>query len=621
MSVKLRSFAALGLVSLVLLVVGIVARPGLAQPVHGLAMHGDLKYAADFQHFDFADPDAPQGGTMRMATIGSFDSFNPFIIKGTSASGLTFLGQSLLYDSLLKNAEDEPFSEYGLLAESVETPRDRSWVAFTLRPEARWHDGQPITAADVIWTFETLMAKGMPFYRAYFGSVAKVEQTGPRSVKFSFVPGDNRELPLILGQMPILPAHYWATREFDATTLEPPLGSGPYAIAEFEAGRFVSWKRRPDYWGRALPVNRGRYNFDVWRFDYFRDDDVAIEALKGGAYDYRAENNSKKWATAYDVPDVRAGRLRKELIPNRRTQGGQGFLYNLRREIFADRKVRRALGYAFDFEWSNKTLFYGQYQRTRSHFENSELAARGLPSAEELAILAPYRGRIPEEVFTQAYAPPVTDGSGNIRENLKTAVALLAEAGWSIRDGVMTHGASGARLEFEILLVSPAFERVVLPFKKNLERIGVLASVRTVDVSQYRRRLDTFDFDMIVGGYAQSESPGNEQRDFWSSASAEIEGGRNLNGIRDPVVDELVALVISAPDRKALVARTRALDRVLLWSYCMIPHWYISADRILYWDRFGRPALAPDRGVSIETWWIDAAKDAALERRRGQGGS
>jgi len=503
----------------------------------------------------------------------------------------------------------------------VETPRDRSWVAFTLRPEARWHDGQPITAADVIWTFETLMAKGMPFYRAYFGSVAKVEQTGPRSVKFSFVPGDNRELPLILGQMPILPAHYWATREFDATTLEPPLGSGPYAIAEFEAGRFVSWKRRPDYWGRALPVNRGRYNFDVWRFDYFRDDDVAIEALKGGAYDYRAENNSKKWATAYDVPDVRAGRLRKELIPNRRTQGGQGFLYNLRREIFADRKVRRALGYAFDFEWSNKTLFYGQYQRTRSHFENSELAARGLPSAEELAILAPYRGRIPEEVFTQAYAPPVTDGSGNIRENLKTAVALLAEAGWSIRDGVMTHGASGARLEFEILLVSPAFERVVLPFKKNLERIGVLASVRTVDVSQYRRRLDTFDFDMIVGGYAQSESPGNEQRDFWSSASAEIEGGRNLNGIRDPVVDELVALVISAPDRKALVARTRALDRVLLWSYCMIPHWYISADRILYWDRFGRPALAPDRGVSIETWWIDAAKDAALERRRGQGGS
>jgi len=621
LSVKLRSFAALGLVSLVLLVVGIVARPGLAQPVHGLAMHGDLKYAADFQHFDFADPDAPQGGTMRMATIGSFDSFNPFIIKGTSASGLTFLGQSLLYDSLLKNAEDEPFSEYGLLAESVETPRDRSWVAFTLRPEARWHDGQPITAADVIWTFETLMAKGMPFYRAYFGSVAKVEQTGPRSVKFSFVPGDNRELPLILGQMPILPAHYWATREFDATTLEPPLGSGPYAIAEFEAGRFVSWKRRPDYWGRALPVNRGRYNFDVWRFDYFRDDDVAIEALKGGAYDYRAENNSKKWATAYDVPDVRAGRLRKELIPNRRTQGGQGFLYNLRREIFADRKVRRALGYAFDFEWSNKTLFYGQYQRTRSHFENSELAARGLPSAEELAILAPYRGRIPEEVFTQAYAPPVTDGSGNIRENLKTAVALLAEAGWSIRDGVMTHGASGARLEFEILLVSPAFERVVLPFKKNLERIGVLASVRTVDVSQYRRRLDTFDFDMIVGGYAQSESPGNEQRDFWSSASAEIEGGRNLNGIRDPVVDELVALVISAPDRKALVARTRALDRVLLWSYCMIPHWYISADRILYWDRFGRPALAPDRGVSIETWWIDAAKDAALERRRGQGGS
>jgi microcin C transport system substrate-binding protein len=595
--------------------------PCRAQPAHGLAMHGDLKYPADFQHFDYVEPDAPVGGNVRIAQIGTFDSFNPFIIKGSPAAGAGYLGPSLLYDALMVASQDEPFSQYGLLAESIETPEDRSWVEFTLRAEARWHDGKPITPDDVIWTFETLLAKGLPFYRAYFGNVAKVEKTGERGVRFSFAPGDNRELPLILGQLPILPRHYWAERTFDVTSLEPPLGSGPYAIGGFEAGRFVTWKRRDDYWGRGLPVNRGRNNFGDFRIDYYRDTDVAIEALKAGAFDYRLENNSKKWATAYDVPDVREGRLRKVLMPNRRSQGSQGFAYNLRRSIFADRKVREALAYAFDFEWSNKMLFYGQYERVRSYFENSELAARGLPDAAELQILEPYRGRVPDEVFTTEYQPPKTDGSGNIRGNLKRAVELLGEAGWSIRDGVMTHSETGAALAFEILLVDAGFERIVLPMKKNLERIGVEVSVRTVDAAQYRRRIDTFDFDMIVNRRGQSESPGNEQRDFWSSAAADAEGSRNYNGIADPVVDELVELVIAAPDRKALVTRTRALDRVLLWGHYMIPNFYISSDRVLYWDRFGMPEITPFRGVQFDAWWVDAAKDARLKLKRGAGDS
>jgi microcin C transport system substrate-binding protein len=598
-----------------------VSTPCGAQPAHGFATHGDLKYPADFQHFDYVEPDAPKGGSVLLAQIGTFDSFNPFIIKGTPAAGAGFLFQSLLYDTLMVHSQDEPSSQYGLLAESIETPDDRSWVEFTLRAEARWHDGKPITPEDVIWTFETLVAKGQPFYRAYFGNVAKVEKKGARGVRFSFAPGENRELPLILGELPILPRHYWAERTFDVTSLEPPLGSGPYAIGNFEAGRYVSWKRRGDYWGKDLPVNRGRHNFGELRFDYYRDADVAIEALKAGAFDYRLENNSKKWATAYDVPDVREGRLRKELIPNSRSQGSQGFSYNLRRPIFADERVREALAYAFDFEWSNKMLFYGQYARVRSYYENSELASRGLPSAAELEILEPYRGRIPEEVFTTEYRPPEADGSGNIRSNLKRAVELLGEAGWTIRDGVMTHQETGTALAFEILLQSPAFERVVLPMKKNLERIGVAVSVRTVDAAQYRRRIDTFDFDMIVDRRGQSESPGNEQRDFWSSAAAGAEGSRNLNGIADPVVDELIELLIAAPDREVLVTRTRALDRVLLWGHYMIPNWYMSADRVLYWDRFGMPEVTPHRGVQFDAWWVDAAKDARLKLKRGAGDS
>jgi len=582
-------------------------------------MHGDLAYPADFTHFAYANPDAPKGGAIRQAAIGTFDSFNPFIVKGNAAAGISFLGQSLIYDSLTVASLDEPFSQYGLLAETIETPADRSWVAFTLRKEARWHDGRPIGVDDVIWTFHTLMEKGSPLYSLYYGGVEKVEKAGERRVKFSFKPGDNRELPLIVGQLPVLPKHYWEGRAFDETTLDPPLGSGAYEIGSFEAGRFVHYKRRADYWGANLPVNRGQNNFDSFRYDYYRDMDVAVEALKADAYDVRIENISKKWATAYDVPAVREGRLRKELLPHKRNQGAQGFAFNLRREIFRDRRVRQALSYAFDFEWSNRSLFYGQYTRTHSYFENSELAARGLPSPAELAILEPLRGRIPDEVFTQEFQPPKTDGSGKIRSNLRIATMLLAEAGWKIKDGKLTNAETGTPMEFEILLVSPSFERVVLPFKKNLARLGIDVTVRTVDTSQYRRRLDTFDFDMVTTAIGQSDSPGNEQRDYWMSEAANREGGRNLMGIQDSAIDELIELVIAAPNRDDLVTRVHALDRVLRWGFYMIPHWYISADRLIYWDRFGKSEVPPSRGVALNTWWYDVEKASRLEAGQGDG--
>jgi microcin C transport system substrate-binding protein len=574
---------------------------------HGLAMHGDLKYPADFSHFEYVNPDAPKGGEFRQAAIGTFDSFHPFIVKGVSAAGI-----GLLYESLTEQSQDEPFSQYGVLAETIQTPVDRSWVTFTLREQARWHDGRPVTADDVIWTFNTLIAKGAPLYRFYYESVERVEKTGERSITFHFKPGDNRELPLILGQLAVLPKHYWENREFDATTLDPPLGSGPYEIESFEAGRFIRYKRRNDYWGAELPVNRGQNNFDFFRYDYYRDTDVAIEALKGGAFDFRLENNSKKWATAYEIPEVREGRLRKELVAHKRPQGMQGFAFNLRRSLFQDRRVREAITYVFDFEWSNKTLFYGQYARSRSYFENSELAATGLPSPAELEILEPLRGRIPEEVFTTEYQPPKTDGSGRNRSNLRKAAELLAEAGWTIVDGKLAHTESGVPMVFEFLLVQPGAERYVLPFKKNLERVGIEAKVRTVDVAQYVRRMDSYDFDITVDWIRETDSPGNEQREFWGSESAKREGGRNLIGIQDPAVDELVELLIAAPDREALVTRVRALDRVLQWGHYMIPQMYTSSDRLLYWDRFGKPEIAPSQGILLNAWWFDADKAAQL---------
>jgi len=591
-----------------------VAQSSMSRAVNGpaISMYGDLKYGPAFKHFEYANPEAPKGGDVKMAAFGTYDTLNPFTLKGVAAAGL---GET--FDSLMVGSADEPFSYYCLVAETVETPADRSWVAFTLRPQARFHDGSPMTADDVIWTFETLKTKGQPFFRSYYGSVAKVEKLGDRKVKFTFASGDNRELPLILGQLPVLSKAYWSKRDFEKTTLEPPLGSGAYKIQSFEAGRSITYRRVKDYWAAKLPMKAGTDNFETIRYDYYRDYNVAIEAFKAGQYDLRMENVAKNWATAYTGPAVAAGTIRKEEIKNEIPTGMQGFVFNTRRPQFQDARVRRALAYAFDFEWTNKNLYYGSYTRTKSYFSNSELASRGLPGPDELAVLEPLRGKIPDEVFTKEYQPPTTDGTGNIRDNAREALRLLGEAGFTVKNGKLVN-AKGEPLGFEILIDEPTWERIVLPFVKNLERLGVAARVRTVDAAQYQKRLEDYDFDMVAGVWRQSMSPGNEQRDFWGSAGATTPGTRNLAGIHDPSVDKLIELLIQAPDRKALVARTRALDRVLLWGHYVIPHHHLQAFRVAYWDRFSRPAVAPKYTFGFDTWWIDSKKDQTLQKSKGE---
>ncbi len=577
------------------------------QTAHALSLVGEPKYGPDFTHLGYVNPDAPKGGLVRLAGIGSFDNFNPYIIQGDP-------GPSSSIEALMTSPEDDPSAEYGLIAESIEVPKDKSWVAFNLRPEARWHDGQPITVDDVIFSFEILKTKGRPFFRAYYANVVKAEKIGDRKVKFTFDVSGNRELPQIMGQLPVLAKHDWEKRDFEQPSLTPPLGSGPYVVETFEAGRTITLKRVPDYWGAKLPINVGQDNWDRIRYEYYRDQGVALEAFKAGSFDFHLENTAKVWATQFDIAPVRDGRMIKVELPNDNPTGMQGFIYNLRRPLFQDRIVRQALAYAFDFEWSNKALFYGQYARTKSYFSNSDFASRGLPTGDELAILEKYRGRIPDEVFTTEYDPPTTDGSGNVRANLRKGAELLKSAGWEIKGDRLTNAKTGAALEFEILLDNAAFERIIQPFIQNLGRLGIAARLRTVETAQYQNRMDDYDFDMTVETFGQSLSPGNEQRDFWGSKAADQPGGRNTIGIKDPVVDELIDMVILAPDRDSLVARTRVLDRVLLWGHYLIPNWHNRNFRVAYWNRFGRPETTPRYGVGFSSWWIDTAKDAVLER-------
>jgi len=579
---------------------------------HGMALHGELKYGPGFAHVDYVDPNAFKGGEMRLGRKGTFDTLNPFILKGV---GAPYSG-SLPYDSLLGTTHDEPFSAYGLLAKTIAVPDDNSWVLFELRPEARWHDGQPITPEDVIFSFELLRTQGHPFYRDYYAAVDTVIKVGDHGVKFAFGGEFNRELPLIVGQFGILPRHYWRDRDFGATTLEPPLGSGPYRIAALEAGRFVTFARVADYWGRELPINRGRYNFDRFHIDFYRDETVLIEALKAGEVDVRQETSAKAWATAYDIAAVAAGRLILQEFPHQRPTGMKAFWFNTRRGNLADRRVRQALAYAFDFEWTNATLFHGLFARTTSFFSNSELASVGLPSGRELEILEEYRGRIPAAVFTTPYQPPATNGSGQIRANLRTARNLLAAAGWRVVDNALVNTASGERLALEFMLHNSAAEQYVIPMIGNLERLGVAATVRTVDRAQYQQRVHQYDFDIVVNNRGQSESPGNEQTHFWHSSAAQEPGSSNLSGIADPVVDELIGRLIAAPGRAELVATTRALDRVLLHHHLVIPHWHARALRTVRWDKFGQPAATPPflrNRFFVTTWWHDAERAARLE--------
>ncbi len=581
--------------------------------VHGTSLLGDLKYSPDFKHFDYVNPDALKGGDVRLSAVGSFDSLHPFILKGRSAAGL-----GLAFESLMAPANDEASTYYGLIAESVEIPDDFSWVAYTLRPEARWHDGSPITTDDVIFSFEMLKTKGHPFYRAYYANVASAEQTGPHTVKFTFAGGLNRELPQIVGQLPVLPKAVFEGRDFEETTLEPIMASGPYRVMEVDPGRAIIYERIKDYWGADLPVNRGRYNFDRIRYDYYRDQTVALEAFKSKEYDFRQETAAKVWATGYDVPSVRDGLIITEEIRHEVPTGMQAFVFNIRRYLFQDRRVREALSLAFDFEWANKNLFYGQYARTGSFFSNSELAATGLPSNAELDYLQPFRGQIPDEVFNKVFETPATDGTGNIRGNLRKAQRLLKSAGWTVQNGALTNNTTGQAMEFEVLLVQPTFERVVLPFAQNLKKLGIEVRVRTVDTAQFQNRIDEFDFDVSVQSFGQSLSPGNEQRDWWGSANADIPGSRNVIGIKNPAIDSLINSIIEAPDRQSLIAATRAMDRVLLWNHYVIPQWHSRVFRVAFWNRFSRPEITPKYGLGLFTWWIDPEKDAALKQRAAE---
>ncbi|MFZ2319399.1 MAG: extracellular solute-binding protein, partial [Pseudomonas sp.] len=558
------------------------------------------KYPASFKHFDFVNPDAPKGGELRQSGFGGFDSLNPFINKGVAADDI-----GLIYDTLTRHSLDEPFTEYGLLAEKIEVAPDHSWVRFYLRPQARFHDGQAVTAADVVFTFDALMKDGAPQYKAYYADVAKATAEDAQRVRFDFKRSNNRELPLILGQLPVLPKHWWSNREFNKGNLEIPLGSGPYKVADVAAGRSIRYERVKDYWGNELAVNRGFYNFDSILIDYYRDTTVALEALKAGQFDYWLEVSAKNWASAYDVPAVKDGRLHKEEITNHNPTGMQGFVFNIRRPLFQDPRVREALGLLFDFEWTNKQLFNGAYTRTHSYFENSELAASGLPGSDELKILEPLRAKLDPKVFNSVFEVPRSDASGIIREQQRRAYQLLQEAGWKIVDDKMVD-ADGKPVSLEFLLAQTDFERVLLPYKRNLADLGIELVIRRVDVSQYINRLRSRDFDMIVGGFGQSSSPGNEQREYWHSASADNPGSRNFIGLKDPAVDSLVEGLINADSRQSLVAHTRALDRVLLAGHYVIPNWHIKTWRVAYWDRLQHPEVTPLYDVGLMTWWAKA---------------
>jgi len=581
---------------------------------HGLSLFGDLKYGPDFKYFDYVNPQAPKGGELRMSAIGSFDSFNAFIVKGVTSRGL-----NSLYDTLLGTSLDEAGTEYGLVAASVSYPPDYSSATFSLRKEARFHDGQPITPDDVVWTFEKLKASH-PFYNAYYADVQRAEKLGANKVRFTFSGPGNRELPLIVGQLPVLPKHYWTgkdengkPRDFSQTTLEPPLGSGPYRIASFVAGRTVILERVKDYWAKDLPINVGSYNFDRIRYEYYGTPIAAFQAFTAGQIDWWMESSAKNWATAYNIPPVRDGRIIRDPIETLNPQPMQGFVFNLRRAKFQDVRVREAFNWALDFEWQNKNIFYDQYKRTSSYFENSELASSGVPQGAELALLKPFADQLPPELFTTPYKNPVTDGSGNNRANLRKAVELLREAGWTVQDGKLKN-AEGEIFTLEFLLDNEQFQRVVAPYKQSLERLGMQVSVRLIDSdgAQYQTRLANRDYDIIIGGFGQSLSPGNEQREFWGCDAAKREGSRNTAGICDPVVEALIEKVIFAKNREELITATHALDRVLLWRAYLVPQWHSPAIRMAYWRGLAHPKPLPAYSSGFpDIWWREAATPAA----------
>lgn len=574
---------------------------------HGATLVGDLQYPADFRHFDYANTDAPKGGTTRIAAIGTFDSFNPFIVKGNAATGI-----GRIYDTLMTSALDASSTEYGLLAEWIEHPKDFSSVTFKMRDEATWHDGKPITPKDAVFSFNLLVSKGVPFYRLYYANIEKAEDMGDNILRFTFDEKNNRELPHIMGQLLVLPEHYWKDRDFSESTLEKPLGSGPYKIGKFEAGRTLEYDRVDDYWGKDLPVNVGQHNFGKLRFEYYKDPNAAFEAFKAGQLDLREENSSINWATRYDFPAAKNGDVIKEEIVTDGPKRSQTFVFNTRREKFSDVRVREALALMFDFEWTNKAIFYGQYARPTSYFQGtSDLMSSDLPEGRELEILEEHRDALPERLFTEAFEMPVTDGSGRgDRRVLRKAKTLLKEAGWSVKNGKLVDG-GGKPFEIEFLYASAQQERVIAPYLKSLDRLGIVTRLRLIDAAQYTQRFQEHDFDMVIGGVGNSASPGNEQREFWGSKAADAAGSRNSSGVKDPVVDALIEGLIFAEDRDDLAAYSRALDRVLLWGHYGILELYTPTERVAWWHKkVTKPDPTPSHSIGFPAVWWSAESGA-----------
>ncbi len=586
--------------------------------LHALSLLGEPKYKADFKHFEYVNPQAPKGGRVRIGVVGTFDSLNQILYKGTSAAGLERLNSTLMEGSL-----DEPAAAYCVVCEWVSYSADFSSVTFKLRDAARFQDGKPMTADDVVFSFESAKAQN-PSYSLVFKNVARTEVVSPKQVTFHLDKDGNRDLIQLLGSaLPILPKHYWTgkddkgvARDISSTTLDPPVGSGPYRIKELVQGRHIVYERVTDDWAKNLPSRIGQHNFDELRIEYFKDDTPSIEAFKAGQLDYRGENSAKNWATQYDFKSLKDGLVKKREITIKRVDGMQAYVFNTRREKLADARVRQAFNLAFDFEWAATNLFFNQYKRVGSYFENSDLKATGIPAGLELEILTPFKAKLPPEVFTTEFKNPINGTTEKVRANLREAVKLLGAAGWQMKNGVMSND-KGQPFTVEFLLEDQLFERITIPFVQSLERIGIKANVRLVDHAQFKHRTDTFDYDLIVGSYRQSEVPGNEQRDYWTTSAADKNGSGNYMGLKNPAVDAIVEKLISAKGKDELVAATRALDRVLLWHHLVVPHWYAPHERVAYWDMFSEPAILPSRSVGFPTvWWFDEAKAKALQARK-----
>ncbi len=593
------------LLAAVCLIAG-VGTPTLAQeaapgtgPKHGIAMHGEPKYPADFNQFDYVNARAPKGGQVRLAVIGSFDSLNPMIVRGSAAAGIRWH----VFESLMARSYDEPFSLYGQIAETVEVPDDRSWVEFTLRPEAKFSDGQPVTVEDVIFSIETLRDQGRPNHTFYYSKVEKMEKVGERGIRLTFTADGDREMPLIMGLMPILPKHVYQGQDFTRTGLDKMVGSGPYTIGEVDVGSSITFVRDPDYWAKDLPAVRGHNNFDTIRYDYFRDANASFEAFKAGEYNLRIEDDPTRWATGYDVPPVKDGRIIREKIPLETPSGMRGLVFNTRAAVFEDVRVRKALSLMFDFQWVNKNLFHGLYARTQSYFDNSELSSHGRAATDrERELLAPYPDAVTPAIMENGYQAPVTDGSGRNREQMREALALLEQAGWVVQDGKLVNAETGAPMTFEILVASTEDERIALTFKRSLERLGITPAIRNVDSSQYQQRRQTYDYDMIFNYWSASLSPGNEQSFYWGSESADVDGTRNYMGVKSEAVDAMIAALLEARSREDFVAAVRALDRVLLSGHYVIPLYHADTQWVARWHDLEHTRTHPNF-LRFDTWW------------------